>query len=273
MENKYLFILCPPASGSTLLHKILQTSLHTSAFNIEGQALVKSILFTKDRWNPRKVIPWDIVKKKWLENWDLAKPILLEKSPPHLIRAKQLETHFPASYFIIMMRNPYAFCEGVKRRWGKKYTYRNIAKLWALCARYQIDNIENLKHTCWFTYESLTTDPGSICKQIIDFIPQLEKLSPEKKFDVFEKSLPITNLNERQISDLSYDDIFEINRVLKRFPGFLTFFNYHYIEVPAKRIEFKIAKGIYWWIRSLNRLPEPNRWHKWKKLLNPGDSI
>jgi len=272
MENKYLFILCPPASGSTLLQKILRTSPHASAFNVEGQALVKSILFTKDRWNPGKNIPWDIVKEKWTGKWDLTKPILLEKSPPHLIRAKQLETHFPGSHFIIMMRNPYAFCEGVKRRWGKKYTYRNIAKFWAICAGYQIDNIENLNNTRWFRYEDLTTSPGTVCKQIIDFIPQLEKLSPEKKFDVFEKSLPITNLNQQQISNLSSDDIFEINRVLKRYPKFFTFFNYRYIDIPGKTIKFKIAKRIFWWVMSLNRLPEPLRWNNWKNLNNTGDS-
>lgn len=266
MEKKYIFILCPPASGSTLLHKILQTSPNTSGFDVEGQALVKSILFSKDRWNPKKNIPWDIVKEKWSEKWDLNKPILLEKSPPHLVRAKQLETQFPGSSFIIMMRNPYAFCEGVKRRWGKTFTYRNIAKFWAICAAYQIGNIKNLKHALWFTYEDLTTDPRKVCKQIIDFMPQLGELVPEKKFDVFEKSMNITNLNQQQISHLSNDDIYEINRVLKRYPGFFAFFNYQYIDAPEEKIKFKITKTINIWVRSWNRRPQPIRWHNWKKL-------
>jgi len=266
MEKKYIFILSPPASGSTLLQKILSTSPHTSAFKVEGQALVKSILFTKDRWNPKKVIPWDLVKKTWSKKWDLHKPILLEKSPPHLIRAHQLETHFPRSYFVIMMRNPYAFCEGIKRRWGKTFTYRNIAKFWVICAWYQIANIKTLEHHTWFTYEDMTTDPGRVCKQLIDFIPQFGKLIPEQKFDVFEKSMKINNLNQGQISRLSNEDIFEINRVLKRFPKFLSFFNYQYIDVSEENIKFKLVKTIYTWIKSLNRLPNAIRWHKCKKL-------
>ena len=256
MENKYLFILCPPASGSTLLHKILQTSPYTSAFNVEGQALVKPILFTRDRWNPGKVIPWDIVKEKWFEKWDAHKPILLEKSPPHLIRAKQLETYFPQSYFVIMMRNPYAFCEGVKRRWGKKYVYLNIAKLWAICAGYQIDNIKNLKNAIWLTYEDLTTNPELICKKIIDFMPEMKELNTGKKFDIFEKSLNIMNLNQIQISSLSNDDIFEINLVLKKYRDYLAFFNYQYIDIPDKNIKLRTIKKIYLHWRSLNDLPD-----------------
>jgi len=239
---------------------------------VEGQALAKSILFTNDRWNPRKIIPWNIVREKWMEKWNLNKPILLEKSPPHLIRAKQLETHFPDSYFIIMMRNPYAFCEGVKRRWGKKFTYRNIAKMWAICAYYQIENINNLKHTLWFTYEDLTANPGEMCKQIIEFIPELGELIPGKKFDVFEKSMNITNLNQQQISNLSNDEIFQINRVLKRYPEFLAFFNYRYIDTPGGSVKYELPKTIEMWIRSFNRLPEPIRWHNWKRLKRPASA-
>lgn len=267
MERKHIFILCPPASGSTLLQRIMTTSPHVSDFNAEGQAVVKSILFTQDRWNPVKAVPWDIVKEKWLEKWDLSKPLLLEKSPPHLIRAKQLETHFPDSYFLIMMRNPYAFCEGVKRRWGKAFTYGNIAKYWAICTWYQIANIKNLRHTLWFTYEDLTSVPDRVCRQIINFMPQVGELAPEKKFDVSGKSMGITNLNHGQISRLTNEDIFEINQVLKKYPSFFTFFNYKYIDAHEEQIKFKIVKRIYMLIRSIYRLPGPVRWHKWKKLV------
>jgi len=81
MHNKHLFILSPPASGSTLLWRIIQTSPKVSAFPREGKGLVKHILAGKDRWDPLKQIPWERVKRVWYEEWDLKKPILLEKSP------------------------------------------------------------------------------------------------------------------------------------------------------------------------------------------------
>ncbi len=264
MKNKYLFILCPPASGSTLLWKILKTSPHVSAFPGEGKGLVKSILFTKDRWNPDKVIPWKNVKNIWEKHWDLTQPVLLEKSPPHLVRAKQLETHFPGSYFIIMIRNPYAFCEGVKRRWGKNFSYFNIAKFWVSCAKYQVDNIKYLKNNIYLTYEELTDQPEQTCKQIIRFVPEVEVLSPAKKFDVFEKSMNISNLDEKQISNLTPGDIFEINEVLKKYPDLLTHFNYQYLE-PAERVSFKVLRKIHMRIRP-GDCPGPERWQNWKKL-------
>ena len=275
MENKYLFVLCPPSSGSTLLWKILQTSPNISAFPKEGSLIVKSLLFTKDRWNPGKIIPWDTVKQKWDEDWDYNKPVLLEKSPPHLVRASQLEGHFPGSYFITMIRNPYAFCESIKRRYGnkkfffKRFSYFNIAKFWTICARYQISNIKCLKNSIHFSYEELVNDPQQICRQIINFVPELEELNPEKKFKISAKHMKITDLNKRQILCLSDNDLFEINEVINDYPKLLNFFNYEYIG-PAKNIKFKKLKRIFIRIRSLNRLPNAIRWQDWKKRPNVG---
>ncbi len=264
MKNKYLFILCPPACGSTLLWQILKTSPRVSAFKSEGQALVRALLFTSDRWNPNKPIPWHKVKEKWHEHWDLDQPVLVEKSPPHLVRAHQLEKQFPESYFIIMIRNPYAFCEGVKRRWLNKVSYFNLAKFWVTCAKYQIDNNRHLQHCITFTYEDLTDNPEQVCQRIIDFVPDLEKLHPKREFDVFEREMSITNLNDRQIARLSDNDIFAINEVCKRYPSFFSYFNYRYLE-PAESLGFKALRraAIKW--RSLRRAG-PVRWQNWKKL-------
>jgi hypothetical protein len=81
--NSYLFILSPPYCGSTVLWRLLGTSPHVSSFPVEGQYIdsVESIL-RRDPWNVQVEIPWDAVKSKWEIEWDLGKPILLEKSPP-----------------------------------------------------------------------------------------------------------------------------------------------------------------------------------------------
>lgn len=233
--------------------------------------MVRSLLFTKDRWNPGKVIPWEIVKEKWSKDWDYDKLVLLEKSPPHLVRAKQLEMHFPQSYFIIMIRNPYAFCESVKRRWGNKpsffrrFSYFNIAKFWVICAHYQVFNIKHLQNAMYFSYEELTHHPRQICQRILDFVPELGALDPERKFIVSEKHMKIKDLNETQIRRLSDNDTFEINEILKEYPALLNFFNYQY-EEPSRNIKFKTPKRVYMRVRSLNRLPNPVMWQNWKKL-------
>jgi hypothetical protein len=232
---------------------------------------VKSELFTKDRWNPARPIHWEIVKEQWEKAWDPARPVLLEKSPPHLVRAGQLESHFPESYFIVMMRNPYAFCEGMMRRWGRRRSdfslsgYFNIAKFWAICARYQIQNQQGLKKTLVLTYEELTGRPEDSCRRLLDFLPELEWLDPAARFSVFEKSRPIADLNEIQTARLSDKAIFEINEVLKLYPQFLTAFHYRFLE-PAVYPRFKALSRVAMRVRALSPWPEAVKWHSWRTL-------
>lgn len=226
MKHTYLFILCPPASGSTLLWRILQTSPHVSAFRLEGQALAKEYLFTPDRWDPEKKIPWDQVKRKWQAAWDVSKPILLEKSPPHLVRARQIEEHFPDSRFIVMVRNPYAFCEGLRRRWLKKTDLGELARNWVRWAGHQSVNRRTLACSVFFTYEDLCDRPRETCVRLIRFLPELEALSFENEFKIFERSQPVENLNERQIARLSAADLREINAVLAEHRPLLAEFGY-----------------------------------------------
>jgi hypothetical protein len=234
MTHKYLFILCLPASGSTLLWQILRTSSHVGFLPVEGQALAREILFNKQRWNPEMPVQWEKVKEKWEAVWDLTKPVLLEKSPPHLVRARQLEANFPDSYFVIMVRNPYAFCEGVKRRWKIDSAYTEIARFWVDWAGCQIDNHRSLSRALFFTYEELTDAPGDICQRLIAFMPELQKLYPERHFNVFEKTQRIENLNRKQIRRLTPDDMLEINGVLKSKPELMQYFHYEFLDNPLQ---------------------------------------
>ena len=97
-------------------------------------------------------MPWNVIKEKWENAWDLEKPVLLEKSPAHLIRAFEIEQVFDGALFIVMIRDPYAFAEGRARRYKK--TMQDNAEHWVRCARYQIKNIEGLKNTIHFTYST-----------------------------------------------------------------------------------------------------------------------
>jgi hypothetical protein len=45
---------------------------------------------------------------EWSQYWNLSRPFLLEKSPPNLIRTRFLQTIFPDSYFITILRHPIA---------------------------------------------------------------------------------------------------------------------------------------------------------------------
>jgi hypothetical protein len=258
-EHIHLFVLCPPASGSTLLWRILQTSPTVSALPGEGQAVAPDLLFTEDRWDPRKVVDWCRVEERWRAHWNLDRTILLEKSPPHLIRAPQLEAHFPESRFVVMIRNPYAFCEGVRRRWGRRYTWRNLALFWVTVARYQVENARTLRRTLTLTYEELVTDPTGTCGRLVTFLPELGQLEPSARHDVFERSAPVTDLNREQIARLSPWAIATISEALGPHRNLLDHFGYELLT-PSRPVFIRGLRRGLERIRSLWNRPGPLRW-------------
>ena len=167
----YLFILCPPRQGSTILYKLLWTSPNVSTlFGAsewvgEGQFVPGAEKFFTDcRW--KSGIKWAGVKKVWDKHWDLSKPILCEKSPSNICRSKEIEKffgQFAPVYFICMVRSPYAQANPGR---------------WIQGARYQRKNMQELEHVFRLTYEQLVDDlPGTI-KRLLQFLPQLGKLDP-----------------------------------------------------------------------------------------------
>jgi len=236
-KNKTLFILCLPFSGSTILVKLIGTSKNSSIFssqNHEGQQLQEIRSFMRDKpWHIEKKIPWDHVKKVYEKNWDLNKTVLVEKSPPNLIRAKEIEKKFENTYFIVMIRNPYASCVSRKLRWPQA-SYTHLAKKWIIRIKYQKYNIENLSKVLFFTYEQFCDDPESVAKMISKFIPELSDMNVKSEFTVDSLSgIPkksITNFNFSAISKLSQKDIEEISNVLKYENTLLKYFSYEIMK-------------------------------------------
>ena len=106
-ERALLFLLNPPNSGSTALALTILSSARAASIEptAEGQKhpLTRPWMLKKDRWDPQILMPWPSVREIWLQAWSEAaaqKPsacILVEKSPPNLIRAEQIAAHFPGA--------------------------------------------------------------------------------------------------------------------------------------------------------------------------------
>lgn len=233
MITKYVFILCPPYSGSTLLWKLLSTSSNVSALPHEGQKLPETKEIMRDApWNPDKKIPWKTIKEIWESYWDKEKIIHLEKSPPNIIRAKDLQEFFSPTFFIAMIRNPYALCEGLYRR--SNATMIEAANAWVTYAQYQKANIEQLNNLIFFKYEDLTEKTPEVKAQISKFLPELIDIDTNRAFHVHSidglTSNTIMNFNDKKIAQLSPNDINTINAVLNNYCPLMGFFNYQYIS-------------------------------------------
>lgn len=212
----YLFVLCPPYCGSTVLWKLLATSQQVSALPAEGQFLPElQDIMRAHPWRRDAPLPWAHIKTVWESYWDHAKPVLLEKSPPNLIRVDEIRAHFQPVKFIAMVRNPYAHAEGLMRRNG--WPVARAANFALMCLRTQRRNADSADDTLTLTYESLVQDPSAACERLTAFVPELGPLDHGASFEVHSVdgtlTRQITDLNGQKMAALTPDSLSSLNEV------------------------------------------------------------
>ena len=227
--SSYLFILCPPYSGSTLLWKLLSTSINVSALPMEGQFLPELKELMRDTpWNAERTLPWPQIKAVWESYWDKSKPVLLEKSPPNLIRTRDIRAHFQPVKFIVMVRNPYAQAEGLMRR--NHFTATRAANFSMMCLRKQLENAQQLEDALVMTYESLVQDPVAMCAKLAAFMPVLGDMDHAGHFEVHSidgtVNRPITDLNSKKIATLSAASLAAMNDVFAQHSATISAWGY-----------------------------------------------
>ncbi len=256
MKTINLFVLCMNNSGSTLLQRYLSNSPNVVdlpetngiATSSEGHNIAIDYMPHPRKyevlgiWTEKvellrdsRLYNWPKIKKTWTKAWKSKGPIegkiLLEKSPPNPIRADFLDREFSNPYFIAMMRNPYAVCEGIRRRLG--YSIERCADHWGKVARAQVYNLQHVKNIIYLSYEELCENQEESCKKINNFIPNI---NIEKFTGTFsghhsilgKEFIEITNLNNLQIKNLSKSDIESINNILIKYSKEMEFFNYKF---------------------------------------------
>jgi hypothetical protein len=133
----HLFIVCPNNSGSTLLVELLDTSAHASIFpsiNHEGQWVARAAddglmpfpegcegrnwTVNEQKFADPRNYDWPRLKQAWNDAWSPSKSVRIEKTPSLVVSAPLFQSRFDNARFILSMRDPYAFCEGVRRREG-----------------------------------------------------------------------------------------------------------------------------------------------------------
>ena len=240
-DSKYLFILSPPFCGSTLLSQIISLSKSVSTNNTtgtrEGQRLPKvyELLYKSNselKWDPEYKPDWQKVKNEWNKYWDITKPVLLEKSPPTISRAYQLEEYFSPSYYIIFYRNPYAHSESLIR--NNDFSSLEAAEKVITFLKFQKKNIEDLSNSIQISYEELTENTSETIEKIKEFLPQLSDITIEGRtfsaHNYLKKNMKITNLNNLKISKLGEEKVEELNMVFTKHAELLSFFGYEIFQ-------------------------------------------
>ena len=237
-EHKFLFILTPPYCGSTLLNQILSTSNNLSCNNHlgvrEGQLLpeVKNIMFYNKGWHNEVTYPWEKIKKVWMKYWDQRKTILMDKTNTNIMRVQEIKEVFDNTFFLAMVRNPYAHVEGIMRRNGATVEY--AAQFALKCLRYQKENKEKEKNILFISYEDLCDNKYASVAKIKEFLPDLGNINSDLEFSAHnfktEGKMKVQNLNNEKISKLSSAQMKEINSYFIKEKHLLSYFGYSIIE-------------------------------------------
>jgi Sulfotransferase family len=201
-SHRFVFIGGVHRSGTSILHRCLAAHPRVSGFSNtgveedEGQLLQsvypparvfggpgrfgfdprahmteKSPLVSLE--NRRKLL------HDWEKYWDMELPVLLEKSPPNIIRMRFLQALFPKARFIVVVRHPVAVALSTAE-W-KRSRYSTLVNHWATCHEIMIGDLPRVRHVRVVRYEALVACPRETLRSILRFIgvdPDVEPAEP-----------------------------------------------------------------------------------------------
>lgn len=243
-EPFFLFIITPPYSGSTILAQVLNSSPHSSFLQrrAEGQWLIPGMCQLPDAWHRESPMNWESIRAVWLERAKLITEavqnveVVIEKSPPNLLRVDKLVEVFPSNALIAFNRDPYANCSSRLFRRHKPESnsekenieiVKRLASEWIIRSKWIRKWISELNLT-YSTYEKFCSKPDDFLTKILEIVPQLREFKTEKTFIVKDYSPDIIkNHNMRQIGNLSKEQIKAISEILENEPNLLNFWGYN----------------------------------------------
>ena len=242
-EPHFLFIITPPFSGSTALSELINTSHRTMLLQErgEGQWLIPG-LCENDRWASEKEIEYQSIKAVWLHTFQKIQrltqniDVVIEKSPPNLVRIEKIANQFSNYSFLANNRNPYANCASILYRnhdaenldsKQRIEILSNLIKKW-LSRSEELKNLIIKHNIPLLTYEDFCEKPSNILNKLNLPNGVKETINPNAEIKVKDyKIQKISNQNKRQISKLTTIEISHISSILKDHRKVLEFFGYY----------------------------------------------
>jgi Sulfotransferase family len=119
--------------------------------------------------------------EEWSPHWDLSRPLLLEKSPPNLLKTRFLQAVYPGSSFVVIIRHPIPVSIPTAK-WRGTRRYDRLIEHWLRChALFEADR-EHLERVYVLRYEQLVCDPAATLRAIFEFL-ELDSLPPNESVE------------------------------------------------------------------------------------------
>lgn len=174
-------------SGTSLLHQLIRSHPEVSGFygtgvpEDEGQhlqtvypAAVKFGGPGRFGFDPRSFMDEShelardetarAIYAQWSSHWDLSKRYLVEKSPPNMVRARFLQTIFPGSQFLMVLRHPLAVSYATQK-WNRPDVLALVEHS-LLCMERMWRDLPKLHRARVIRYEELVAKPESVLNEL-----------------------------------------------------------------------------------------------------------
>jgi Sulfotransferase family len=107
--------------------------------------------------------------EQWRPHWDLARPVLVEKSPSNLLMTRFLQGAFPDARFVMVVRHP-AIVSLSTRKWARRRSLGALLDHWFAAHRLFEEDAASLRRLLVVKYEHLVGAPERTLAGIAAFL-------------------------------------------------------------------------------------------------------
>ena len=105
----------------------------------------------------------------WSPHWELSKPVLVEKSPPNLIRMRFLQALFPEAAFVAVLRHPVAVAYATAK-WRRQESLRTLLHHWVVAHELYRADAKQVARLHELRFEELVRDPNAELARLESFL-------------------------------------------------------------------------------------------------------
>ena len=107
--------------------------------------------------------------EEWGRHWDASRPVLVEKSPPNLIRMRFLQALFPDASFVAILRHPVAVTYATQK-WKKKSSPKELLRHWVVAHEIYREDSAYIDRLLEVRFEDFLRDPDGLLARVYGFL-------------------------------------------------------------------------------------------------------
>jgi Sulfotransferase family len=116
-----------------------------------------------------------LLLEQWGSHWDASRPVLVEKSPPNLIRTRFLQALFPDARFVALLRHPVAVAGATRqfghaRRLWRRMSYSSLIEHWLHCHELLFEDAAHIRNLLVMRYEEFVANPDERLADVYRFV-------------------------------------------------------------------------------------------------------